>query len=480
MKTWVWSEWVRRSVLSGLVVSAAIGLTGEVLAQSEGDAPASAEAAAPAPSLKLSPELEYPDEAARIAEERAARGDSGSASSPSLDTLASVITKVWRDNPEVLQAEQALKASGYDITTARAGYFPYLQVQSAIAEQSSDSVSTLYVVLPIWQGGLTNAQVDTAKAKQRQAMAELARVRLDLGQRALEAFLNVAAAQDQQIQWRNYVGALRRLEETIRRRAETGLAPQADVDTVVSRMRQAQASIQASRSQLMTNRATLASLLGSTPGSVQWPDDAYLLTDEEIADYRSHIEKNPVHLAARAEVDVQIGTAAASKASLWPEISLQHRKQLEGTRFDPSNDATVIALGFDTNNGVAGYLSYRAEKQRIDAFKARLDALTRQIEATLDADRAQLDATTAQLGIQYEAVQATSALVESFMRQFEAGRKTWLEVLNAQREANEIVLQSITVRRNYWYANSKLALDSMRWDRLSPDVVVDADGEAGE
>lgn len=478
MKNRFWIERVRRSALSGVVACGLFGLAGHALAQAAGDRPADAEV--PAPSLRLSPELERPDTAAaQIADQRAARGD-GEDSSASLDTLSAVVARVWRENPEVLQAEEALKASGYDIMTARAGYFPYVQVQSAFAEQSSESVSTLHVVLPIWQGGLTNARVDTAKARQRQAMAELARVRLDLGQRTLEAFLNVAAAQDQQIQWRNYVGALRRLEDTIRRRAETGLAPQADVDTVVSRMRQAQANIQSSRAQLMSNRATLAGLLGTTPGAVQWPDDAYLLSDEEIAGYRRHIDKNPVHLVARAEVDVQTGTAATSRASLWPELSLQYRKQLEGTRFDPSNDATVLALGFDTNNGVAGYLSYRAEKQRIDAYKARLDALTRQIEATLDADRAQLDATTAQLGIQYEAVQATNALVESFMRQFEAGRKSWLEVLNAQREANEIVLQSITVRRNYWYANSKLALDSMRWHRLNADVVIGTDRAAGE
>lgn len=464
-------------------------------------APPPAESSVTAPELQLAPQLENrvappSDEAKRGPDPNAATapaqtpetsgGDSAAADgvyarpAASLETLSSVIAKVWRENPEVIQAEQVLKASGYDIMTARAGYLPYVQVQSAFAEQADESVSTLYVVLPLWQGGLTNAQVDMAKAKQRLAMAELARVRLDLGQRVLEAYLNVAAAQDQQVQWANYTGTLKRLLATIQRRAETGLAPQADVDTVVSRLRQAQASVQASRAQLMTNRSQLASLMGATPGSVQWPDDIHLLSDEEVADYRRQIERNPQHLAARADVDVQMATAASSRAALWPEVSLQHRRQLEGARFDPSNDATLIALTFDTNNGIAGYLGYRAEKQRIDAYEARLEAIKRQIEATLDAGRAQLEATAAQLSVQYDAVQATSALVDSFMRQFEAGRKSWLEVLNAQREANEIVLQSITVRRNYWYANSKLALDSMRWHRISADVVVDAERAEGE
>src|SRR3546814_15471408 len=44
-----------------------------------------------------------------------------------------------------------------------AGYFPYLQVQSSLAENSQDSISTLYIVLPLWSGGSTNAQVDRSE-----------------------------------------------------------------------------------------------------------------------------------------------------------------------------------------------------------------------------------------------------------------------------------------------------------------------------
>jgi outer membrane protein TolC len=397
---------------------------------------------------------------------------------PLLDTLPAIMAKVWAENPQVLQAQQALEATGYDITSARAGYLPYLQLQSAVSGKSSDSISTLYVVLPIWSGGATNAQVDVAKARQKAALAELARTRLDLGQRTLDAYFSVAQAQDQMIQWQNYVGALKKLLGTITRRDNQGMAPQADVETAISRLKQAQASAEANRALLLTNRAQLTSLLNVPPGAVAWPEDGALLSDSEIAATADRVELHPSHLAARAEIDVQDGTARGAKAALWPEFSLQHRRQLNGVQFDPSNDATLLVASFQSNNGVAGFFGYRAEAQRLESARSRLTAADRDVTATLEVDKAQLSANAAQLEVQSEAAQSATALVESFIRQFDAGRKSWLEVLNAQREANDILLQSINLRSNYWHANEKLALDSMNWQRLGATVVDDETGKA--
>lgn len=425
--------------------------------------------------VELSPAAEGVDAAAQATD---SAPDTFAARPAMLDTLPIIMSKVWRDNPEVLQAQQALEATGFDITAARAGYFPYVQVQSAVASHSDNSISTLYIVLPIWSGGATNAQVDVAKARQKAALAELARTRLDLGQRTLTAYFSVVQAQDQMIQWQNYVGALKKLLATIERRADQGIAPQADVETAISRLKQAQAGVEASRSLLLTNRAQLASMMNAQPGALAWPEDEALLSDGEVIASAERVELHPTHLAARADVDVQEGTARQAKASLWPEFSIQHRRQLDGLEFDPSNNATLLVAQFQSNNGLSGFFGYRAERQRLEAAKARMVAADREVAATLEVDRAQLSALGAQLEVQYDAAKSTTTLVDSFIRQFEAGRRSWLEVLNAQREANDNLLQSIALRSNYWYANEKLALDSMYWSRLGAEVVDDESGKA--
>lgn len=390
---------------------------------------------------------------------------------PSRDSIQSVMGRIWRDNPQVRQAEQALEATGFDISAARAGYYPYLQLQSSVAERSQDGVSTLYLVQPLWQGGRTGAQVSVARARQQAAFAELARTRLELGQRTIDAFFAVTQAQDEEIQWRNYEGALKSLLDTITRRANQGLAPQADVETALSRLKQAQAQIQANRARLLTNRAILASLLNGAPGSLVWPDDSFILDEAEQQAMLRNQDGHPDVLAAQAELDIQKGTAKVTRASLSPEVSLQHRQQVDGAEFDPSNDATLIVFSYQSANGVQGFLGWRAEEERIEAAKARLVAAQQQVDATLQIDRAQLSAVTAQLQSQYDAAQSSALLVLSFTRQFEAGRKSWLELLNAQREANDLAIQSINLRRQFWAANAKLALDAMHWDRLGAELI---------
>lgn len=470
---------------AGLACALLVMLSGGPVA-AEAGATDAGPTAGPATAVEAVPAQSGAGDVAKTAEDagasssapaEAASEEGAEPAAPSLDTLQTIIAKVWRDNPEVVQAERAVEATGYDITTARVGYLPYAQLQTSQARKSADSSATLYVVLPLWNGGQTGAQVDIAKAKQRAALAELARVRWDLGQRTLEAYFNVAQAQDQLIQWNNYAGALKKLLATIQRRAEQGVAPQADVETAVSRLRQAEASTEATRSNLLTNRAQLMSLLNATPGSLAWPADDFLLTEQEIAQAKDNVEKHPSHLTAQAEIDVQKGTARSTLASLSPTVSLQYHKQLEGVQFDPTNDATLLVAQFQTGNSLQGVLGYRAERQRIVALEARRDAADRQVSSTIDVDRTQLKALGMQLPVQYEAAQAATKLIESFTRQFEAGRKTWLEVLNAQREANDLLIQSVGLRRNYWYINAKLALDSMTWNRLGVAIVGDT-GEA--
>jgi outer membrane protein TolC len=389
------------------------------------------------------------------------------------DTLAALLNKVWRENPTVLKAESEVRATGFDITAARTGYFPYAQVSSALGQSSDESISTLRVVQPLWGGGKTWAQVDTAKAKSRAAIAELARARLQLGQQTAEAFLNIAMGQEQAAQWKRYIDALQRLVSVIKRRSEVGAAPSADVQAALSRWQQALAGQAASRAQLETNRAQLAALIDALPPPVQWPTEEYMVSDQEVADATKRAELHPDRLLAQAQVEIQEGTARNAKANLWPDFSVQYRQQLQGSRFDPSSNATLLVAEYSSTSGLAGYFGYRAQSQRVDETHRQLDATKRQVEATLASDKAQLAAVSSQLAAQLAASDAASTLVDSFLRQFEAGRKSWLDVLNAQREASDNQVQAITVKRTYWLANVKLALDAMYWHRLGAVVAID-------
>lgn len=385
--------------------------------------------------------------------------------------LSGALATVWVQNPQVRQAELALKATEFDIKGARAAYYPYLQIQASQGDGSQNSSTTLYAVLPLWNGGLTAAQVASAKAGQMVALADLNRIRLELGQRLLEAYFNVAQAQEQEQQWSTYVASLKKLLGSIERRASQGVAPEADVQTAVTRLKQAEAGYESVQALKLGGQAQLMSLLNAQTETVSWPSETDRLSVEELEKIgRDPIDVHPQRAATLGEIKRQEASAKASRAALSPELSLQHREQIQGVEFDPTNSATLLVAQFQTTNGLRGLLGYQAEKARVDAVRAQLVAVDREISATIEIDRAQLKASRSQLVVQQAAAESATALVDSFARQFEVGRKSWLEVLNAQREANDTLLQAISVRRNFWYYNAKLSLDSMYWDKLSPTV----------
>jgi adhesin transport system outer membrane protein len=389
-------------------------------------------------------------------------------------SLGDVLRVAWQENPQVLQAARALKATGFDVSSARAGFYPFATIEASETRGGSSSTdgtsSTVSLIQPLWSGGSTVAEVDQAKASQLQALAELNGARLQVGLQVAEAYLNVVGAGEQALQYQRYVFSLENLLGIIQRRAAKGVAPSADVDTALTRLNQARASARAVFSTLLSNRAQLAKLLGYSVEVSGWPDEATVISaDESIEAERKALIAHPSVKGAEAQLERQKATVRLSKARIWPELQLQYRHEIDAPGA-PEDDQTLLLMQYQTDNGIKGFRAYQGERQRTEAARASLQTAIRDVRSTIQIARVERLAAAQQMSVQEEAAKSASALVISFMRQFEVGRKTWLEVLNAQREANETVLQVSTVRRNYWLANARLALQGLYWQRLSTDA----------
>jgi hypothetical protein len=84
-------------------------------------------------------------------------------------TFEEALSVVWQDHPKVIKALTELEATDYDLNGAKTGYYPYLSVTST--EASNDASSTqVNLVQPIWDGGLTTAQVSGRGACKRQRL----------------------------------------------------------------------------------------------------------------------------------------------------------------------------------------------------------------------------------------------------------------------------------------------------------------------
>ena len=382
------------------------------------------------------------------------------------ESLEQVLRTVFASHPQVQQAISEVDSQRYAISGARAGYFPFLQVQSAVADKGSNGSTTVSVVQPLWDGGLTSAQLDEAKQRYQAAFANLTQVRLTLSQDVLAASFDILGADSQLTLWDQYIVDLNKSLETIQRRSERGVSPEADVQTALVRVSQAESGREAASAVRISGRSRLSSLMSQPPPPLRWPEGESRLRPDDLPGLLERVEAHPTMEVDRLAVRVQEAIAKGTRASLWPSLSLQHREQLEGTRFDPSSDATLLVAQYQTTNGLKAYQGARSEKAKVAAAESRVRATRANLQAQVRSDSAQLLALATQIAAQTGASNSSTALVDSYRRQFEVGRKTWVELLNAQREAHEARIQLANLTRAYWQVNLRLMLQAMHWERL--------------
>ena len=221
--------------------------------------------------------------------------------------------------------------------------------------------------------------------------------RLEVGREVLEAYFELLSAETQEEQWTRHIATLQRLVGVIRRRAEEGVAPEADVQTAVSRIRQAEAGREVSRAASATQRAELARLMSREPGDVRWPSLASQLSPAEQAgaNDRRILERHPQLVAADALIAQQAAEERRQRAAIWPELQLQYRVDVEGVRTS-QQDGALLVLEYQTGNGLRGIRSAQAEAQRTRAAAQRRLQARQEVITRLRVVRAELVAAVAQ------------------------------------------------------------------------------------
>ncbi|HEX5277001.1 MAG TPA: TolC family protein [Fluviicoccus sp.] len=381
------------------------------------------------------------------------------------DSVGQSLAQLWRNHPDIRRAEAAIKAAGYDRTAAYSGFWPYLQTDLVRSNRDGGSDYVVRAVMPLWQGGQTLASIDSAKAVQALAVADLQKARLQLGLRLTESYFSVVAYREQAELWRRYREVLEGLSGMIRRRADAGASPQSDVVSIISRIRQAEASLEMNQAGLSAAEAQFRALTGADGLPSGWPDTGSLLTAEEAGRALERaLQAHPDLVYAQAAVSREQADTRIKRSGLSPEVALRYVRPVGGD--STAEPETQLTLQYQTDGGVKAYQGWQAGRQRVDAAQAAVESARRDISSAINMAHAQWRMSSVQMEQQAAAVEAADKVVESFLRQFEAGRKSWLEVLNAQREVHETRLQLVDQRRNLWQANAKLALAGLYWDRI--------------
>lgn len=398
--------------------------------------------------------------------------------------LDRLIAESLVSHPQV-QAQSALLASSQaGVESARWQFYPTpsISVESAKStnayggDQGAGTVSAFRLQQPLWTGGRLSAGLDKAHASYTVSLASRAEVHQQLGLRVTQVYVDWLGAHNKGQVYVKSRAIHLGLSEQVRRRIALGASAESDLTLAQARLDALAADIELASAQARTAIARLVQLLGRPVDERELlaldarAPPVNLAPEGLSALNAAALLSSPSVQKSQAFTKVQEATLAERRAELSPELYLRAEQQYGNTNNSvgtESNKRTVL-IGLSTRfgAGLSTLSSTQAARSQFEAALADVDTQSRLVTEQVHADFALAVSLQNRLNSLQASMKAAVQVSESYDRQFLAGRKSWLDVMNATRELTQTEAQLADIESVQLGANWRLAIYSKGLESL--------------
>lgn len=337
-------------------------------------------------------------------------------------------------HPSVQAKKIELESSNFGLDASKWQRYPGVSAQSSAAQVGGSALTSLRLEQPLWSGGRITAGIESASAKVEASAAAINESEQAILVRTASAFSESIRLQARISAAEENISEHLRLLELIERRAKSQVSPASEA--IMARARYVQAKAEGIQlSTLMSNaRADLAQILGETNLSLIVPVVNLVPAMPLSEMINAGLNYSPQIQRLQAETKASTADVAVKKAALWPQISARY----EHVWGNPNqNDLLYMAVAYQPGAGLSSISSIREAEARRNATELSRESVSKDIMDKVRSDWNQMQASQLETSVLRELVESTRSVYESFVRQYAAGRKSWVEVLNARREATQ-------------------------------------------
>lgn len=366
------------------------------------------------------------------------------------------------------QAQVDASAAGADAT--RTQRYPSLSAQlqrydgNGTVVGGSPAPTNWRARQPLWAFGRIDSAIAAADADTAVQRADFLRVRRQVIEQTAVAYAQVLGARERVRLAQENVEVLRQLSDQIRRRERGQLASRADVSLAASRLAQAQATGESYQGDLEVAQHELLALT-QVPVVADQPVPPALTTlpagDALLAEAqeRSADVVYKQQSLARAEAGI-----AQVRTEGLPTVYLQAERTQGQPGVIPGTHVSVVLEGALEGLGAAELARGRGAAAQAEA--ARADLLSTRNDVTRNVHRLESERAARQrlADANASALQDLEQLFASYRRQYEAGTKSWLDLLNIERELSDQRLQQAQAENDWLVLTLQLAAESGRLD----------------
>lgn len=318
-----------------------------------------------------------------------------------------------------------------------------------------DYNNVLRVEQPLWAGGQITAGIDSARAGE-----QAARYALEDGQRALA--LKVVQNWGDWVKAQRHLEALDELEkehrellDLIERRRRAGVVTVSDVGLARVRLSAVLSEQGQERVNASFQRAQLVSTTGGAIDAAASHDlDTGAPAAPQLDALQGTVDDAPAVAKALADVRIAEAEVDVRKAALHPRVSLRYERHWGAIR----DDKVYIAVQSTLGAGLSAASAIDSQRAQLDAARYAVDAVRQELREQYAQEFTRMDAARQREADARAAVAAGREVVESYRRQFDAGRRSWVELLNMVRELHQLRLDAMDAQVDYHAALFRISL----------------------
>ncbi len=333
-------------------------------------------------------------------------------------------------HPSVISRRNDVQAANARLDAAVRQRYPGFQAQTG-KDVSGNDTSTMRIEKTLWNGGRTAADIAAAEAGIKSSYASVNLAQQEIMARVISAYTDLGRVKTRQLVAQSNVQEHERLAALIGRRVESQISPMSDGTMANARLSQARAELNQLSALAERAQSSLTQALGKPVVDILPPSFPNLSGTNDFLIRQKALEYSPALRRLSSEEAVLTADIESRKSALWPQIKLRAEKNSGGSI---NKSQVYVTMDYQTGSGFVAEAQVKEGIAKLESLRSSREAAERDALESINADLADLKSQQLQLKDLRDQVAATTEVFDSSIRQYSVGRKTWIDVLNAQRE----------------------------------------------
>ncbi len=351
--------------------------------------------------------------------------------------LTDVLQSAANSHPSVMQARSQYQGAGYDVESAKWGRFPTITTQAMAPNNRTQSLTK--VEQPLWTGGRITGQIQVSEANERAALSAVLDAQTNAMVQVSTAFFDFLRMQMRMVVANENVREHQKLADLIGRRVKSEVSPMADDVLANARLQQAITERIQIQKAMDTARLSLEQWTGLSVTRVSAPKRLNYMPNPSV---EALVQKTFDFSGQRNKLLHQVDSAMYQmdvvKSQALPSVVAGYQHVWGGLYPNSfQHNSAYVSLQFQPGAGLSALSNRNAAAMKQDAVKQELLTLERNLRNQVLSALADIDSAQTQLKPARTLLDGTTEVVASYLRQYQVGRRTWVEVLNAQREMTQ-------------------------------------------